>query len=35
MGEKGQSFHKYLLNTYYLPVPILGRGNLEMNPTQY
>lgn len=33
-GE-GHSFNKYLLSSYHVLVPMLGMGNLEMDPAQY
>lgn len=31
--ERGNSFHRYSLSTYFVPVPMLGIGNLEIDPT--
>lgn len=31
----GHSFNEYLLSSYHVLVPMLGMGNLEMDPAQY
>lgn len=34
-AEEEHSFNEYLLSSYLLLVPMLGMGNLEMDPAQY